>query len=123
VQDSVQRHAATIEVDQRGMAIVKVTYHPNWHAYLDGKRVDTMMVMPSYIGVPIEAGRHTLELRYASANSRNALFLLGAIVMIGVMTSGAIASRNRVVARALAWAQGDQTSKESPGHSDTDVEV
>jgi uncharacterized membrane protein YfhO len=57
--------------------LFKATYHPNWHAELDGKQVQTMLLSPGFIGVRVPAGSHTLRMTYDSGWLKMILLLLG----------------------------------------------
>jgi hypothetical protein len=45
-------------------ALFKMTWHPNWKAWLDGQPRETAMVSPGFVGIPVPPGRHTLVFRY-----------------------------------------------------------
>jgi hypothetical protein len=44
-------YVAEVTVERESMLMLKSTYHPNWHAYVDGVETETVMLMPSYVGV------------------------------------------------------------------------
>jgi uncharacterized membrane protein YfhO len=46
------------------MVLLKATYDPRWSATVDGVDVATAMVAPSFVGVPIPAGRHSIVFEY-----------------------------------------------------------
>jgi uncharacterized membrane protein YfhO len=46
------------------MVLLKATYDPRWTASVDGVEVTTAMVAPSFVGVPISAGRHSIVFEY-----------------------------------------------------------
>ena len=57
-------YRADLEIARPSFALFKMTWHPNWAAYVDGKAAATAMLSPGFIGVPMTAGRHELLLRY-----------------------------------------------------------
>src|SRR5206468_2908464 len=61
--------------------MLKVTYHPDWHAYVDGIETPTMMLMPSFIGVPIRPGTHEVRMEYQPQPLRHELMLLGLLAL------------------------------------------
>jgi hypothetical protein len=61
-QDGV--FGADVEANRPGMVLLKATYDPRWHASVDGVDVSTAMVAPSFVGVPIPAGRHSIVFEY-----------------------------------------------------------
>ena len=48
-------YTADVEVLRDSLLMLKATYHPNWHATVDGVETPTVMLMPSYVGVPVAA--------------------------------------------------------------------
>ncbi len=40
-------YVAEVSVQRESMAMLKSTYHPNWHAYVDDVEAKTVMLMPS----------------------------------------------------------------------------
>ncbi|HEY0140916.1 MAG TPA: YfhO family protein [Thermoanaerobaculia bacterium] len=73
------------EVDARGdcVALFKMTYHPNWRATVDGTARPTVMLSPGFIGVPLPAGRHTIDLRYEASFARPLLLMLALPFFLG----------------------------------------
>jgi Bacterial membrane protein YfhO len=55
---------ADVEANRPGMVLLKATYDPRWTASVDGVEVTTAMVAPSFVGVPIPAGRHSIVFEY-----------------------------------------------------------
>jgi uncharacterized membrane protein YfhO len=55
---------ADVEATRPGMVLLKATYDPRWSATVDGVEVTTAMVAPSFVGVPIPAGRHSILFEY-----------------------------------------------------------
>jgi hypothetical protein len=78
--------AATLEI--------KITYHPNWRVTVDGQRVPTFMVSPSFIGLELPAGQHFVTAVYESSPSKPALLLAGA-VGLALAVGGGYALRRR----------------------------
>jgi Dolichyl-phosphate-mannose-protein mannosyltransferase len=72
------------ECSQPSTIVLKVTYHPNWRVFIDGHEETPFMVSPSFIGIDVPAGRHHLTAEYRSSLLKNALLLLGAVVLAGL---------------------------------------
>lgn len=70
-------YLARIQVERDSVLMLKATYHPNWHASVDGVEVGAAMLMPSYVGVAVGPGTHDVRLEYRSGFLRGALLLLG----------------------------------------------
>jgi hypothetical protein len=59
-----QEYEAECEMSAPGYVLFKMTWHPKWIAYVDGKPRQTAMLSPGFTGVPLEAGHHDLVMRY-----------------------------------------------------------
>jgi hypothetical protein len=77
-----------------GMVVMSDTYDPGWKAYVDGKQVQVYVADHALQAVPIEAGAHTIELRYEPLSLR-----------LGILISAAFT----VFAFAIAFALGLRT--------------
>ena len=60
---------------------LKMTYHPNWKITIDGQKVQTFMVSPSFIGFEIPAGTHSVRAEYRSPVYKSILLILGACIL------------------------------------------
>ncbi len=89
-------YAARVRVDRPSTLLMKVTYHPNWHAYVDGVETQTLMLMPSFVGVPMTAGIHDVRMVYRPQPLRWHLMLVGLVAL--VLT--AVAERRRATIEA-----------------------
>jgi hypothetical protein len=65
--------------------LLKMTFHPQWKASVDGNAVETMHLFPSYVGVPLEPGAHSVSLRYEPGPLKNVLALVGAVALAAGM--------------------------------------
>lgn len=66
-QDSPGDHAdivAELEVTAPTTFVVRESWHPRWHAYLDGAEVPIRRVTPDFPAVDVPAGAHVLQLRF-----------------------------------------------------------
>ncbi len=88
-----------------GVLVVSEIAYPAWRAYLDGERVDLLLVDHALRGVAIPAGAHVVELRYESTALRSGLVVTG-------VTGAAIIA-------ALGWA-GTTIYRSPPGASMAD---
>jgi hypothetical protein len=77
----MDRYSSRVAVERDSMLMLKVTYHPNWHAFVDGVETKTAMLMPSYLGVPIGPGMHEVRLEYRPQPWRAALMVLGLLAL------------------------------------------
>ena len=71
--------AAKVAVERESMLLLKATYHPNWRATVDGVKADTVMLMPSFVGVQLPPGDHKVRIEYRPRKLRMILLALGLI--------------------------------------------
>jgi hypothetical protein len=69
------------DISRAAYVLFKMTWHANWRATLDGRPVTTSMLSPGFIGVPVEPGRHTVELRYVGSAWKLWLALAGILAV------------------------------------------
>lgn len=65
--------------------VIKTTYHPNWTVRIDGRDAPTFMTSPSYIGVEVPAGAHTVVAEYRSQPLKAPLAIAGGLAALGVI--------------------------------------
>ena len=59
-----QRYRAQVAAARPALLLFKMTWHPNWIAYVDGKVQPTAMLSPGFVGVPVAPGAHGVQLAY-----------------------------------------------------------
>lgn len=74
-------YQADVVLDQAGMVMLKTAYHPNWHAFVDNVEVQPTMLMPSYLGVPVDLGQHRVRFEYQPQPLRGHLIIFGLLVV------------------------------------------
>ena len=81
-----QRPAGIVHVEAEcataSTLLLKITYHPNWHVTVDGRRVETTMLSPSLIGINLPAGRHVVDAAYVATSLKLPLVLIGLAVLM-----------------------------------------
>lgn len=79
-------YAASVDIARPSMVMLKATFHPGWHATVDGVPVPTLMLMPSYVAVPVRSGTHNVRFEYRAPKGRLPLLLFGLALLpaIGV---------------------------------------
>jgi hypothetical protein len=84
LEERVESNAYTARIDvlRDSLLLLKTTYHPNWHAVVDGLETPTVMLMPSYLGVPVAPGPHLVRLEYRPQPLRHVLMLLGLLALL-----------------------------------------
>ena len=73
--------AADVTVERDSWLLLKATYHPNWRATVDGVQADTVMLMPSFVGVQLTPGEHKVLLEYRPRRLRMILLILGLLTL------------------------------------------
>lgn len=83
ISETVESNAylAEVEVERESMLMFKATYHPNWHACVDGVEADTVMLMPSYVGVKVSPGVHHVRFEYRPRPLRGYLLIVGLLAL------------------------------------------
>ncbi|UCG98334.1 MAG: YfhO family protein, partial [Burkholderiales bacterium] len=95
-----QSHTAHVLLEEAATVVLTVTYHPNWRATVNGVDMPTMMVMPSFIGIALPAGRHEISLAYRSDPRRVLLLSAGiALIVLAVAVAAFRRLRRRAVRR------------------------
>ena len=74
---------------------IKVTYHPNWSVRVDGQLAETFMLSPSYLGVQLAAGRHSVVAEYRSTPGKAPLLAAGLLGLVGACVGGTLLDRRR----------------------------
>jgi hypothetical protein len=74
-------YLAEVSVERESVLMLKSTYHPNWHAYVDDMEVKTVMLMPSYIGVKLAPGDHAVRMEYRPRPLRGILLVASLFVL------------------------------------------
>lgn len=98
----------TVNANRRSVVMLKASYHPRWTVTVDGKPAKTQMVAPSYVGVEVSPGMHTIEFRYEPYPDYWLLFLIGALALV------ALAVVPRVLARRRRDEEPDAVPTEQP---------
>ena len=86
------------------VALFKMTWHANWHAYVDGSPQATQMLTPGFVGVPLTAGRHAVVMRYQPESWKAALGFAGLTVVLLLIALEPRGWPARVEAWTPAWA-------------------
>jgi hypothetical protein len=55
---------AELDVEAPTTFTVRESWHPRWHAYLDGEELEIRRVTPDFPAVDVPPGKHTLEMRF-----------------------------------------------------------
>jgi hypothetical protein len=75
-------YQAEFEAVRPSYALFKMTWHPNWKVYVDGKPEESAMLSPGFLGVPVSTGRHRIVCRYEPGALKLGLAIVGLLLVI-----------------------------------------
>jgi len=84
IEDSAgdNEYAATVEAAGNGERLVlKASYHPYWHATVDGVETPVLHVGPNLQAIDVPVGHHEIRFRYNVPLWIKALWLLTALTL------------------------------------------
>jgi hypothetical protein len=73
---------AELDVEATTTFTIRESWHPRWHAYLDGEELPVRRVTPDFPAVDVPPGRHTLEMRFERPWWAHAAWLAWPLVSI-----------------------------------------
>ena len=73
---------AEVDVKRNSMLLLKSSYHPNWIALVDGIQKSPVMLMPGFIGVHLDPGRHNVTIKYQTRSIKNLLLVVGFLTLV-----------------------------------------
>ena len=102
VVSSYRLNDVTVDVDTPGPALLRLAdaWYPDWTARVDGKTAPLYPADYLLRAVPVPAGKHRVEFRFASKAVRDGLILsLGSLaVVLALLGAGAWSGRRRAAA-------------------------
>ncbi len=66
------------------VVLLKASHHPRWKVTVDGRAATPIMVAPSFVGVEVPAGAHTVEFRYERYPYYPYLFGVGLLALLAL---------------------------------------
>lgn len=103
----------TVDANRPSVVMLKTTYHPRWKVTVDGKPAKTQMVAPSFIGVAIPAGQHTVEFTYEPYPDYWILFLVGFLTLVALAVVPRVWARRRRARSEDSDAPDDATASDA----------
>ncbi len=95
-------YRASLEAVRACFALFKMTWHPNWKAWVDGQPRNTVMLSPGFVGVPLGPGHHSIVMRYQPEGWKAVLGFAGLLAVILLMAT----ERRGWPARVESWEPG-----------------
>ena len=109
-QQSGENYRAECDVLRPAYALFKMTWHPNWQAYVDGRPQPSVMLSPGFSGVAVSPGHHTVEFRYEPGPLKPVLAIAGLLLVRALRTLGrALALRSQRRSRNAFPCRGAST--------------
>jgi hypothetical protein len=76
-----QTYEARLQAERSSFALFRMTWHPGWKAYVDGRPERTVMLAPGFVGVPLAAGHHAILLRYEAGKWKGVFAICGLLLV------------------------------------------
>jgi hypothetical protein len=92
---SNNRIEAEVETAARGLLMFSEMYYPDWHATVDGVATEVYRTDYSFRGIVVDAGRHTVVMRYEPSAFRVGAIGTGATVALCLIGLSLSFRRNR----------------------------
>jgi hypothetical protein len=100
----------TVDVDAStaGFLVVNESWDPGWRASVDGRDAPLLVANSVFRAIPIEAGRHRVELRYRPTTYEAGLWISGGalLVTLGAFAATAVASKRKSVTASITRREG-----------------
>jgi hypothetical protein len=80
-------YQARVRLDDPGFVLFRMTFHPNWHARIDGRPAPIAMLSPGYVGIAASPGEHAIEMDYVSPGWTRALRWAGPLLLALVLAA------------------------------------
>lgn len=76
-----------VNAEENGILQFSTIYDKGFKVYVDGKKVDTFLANEYFLGIEIEKGEHSVELRYETPYLvvGTCISILGIVVFIGIV--------------------------------------
>jgi hypothetical protein len=88
-------YRAEFVISRPSFVLFRMTWHPNWVAYVDGRVQKTEMLSPGFLGVSVSPGQHSILLRYEPGRWKWMMALAGLLIVM----AGMIVERRGYLAR------------------------
>jgi hypothetical protein len=73
-----------VKAEKDCLLLFKMTYHPGWHAYIDGKEKEKVILSPGFIGVKINKGVHSVKFIYRAQRWKTPLLFIGLLSLMAL---------------------------------------
>lgn len=73
VRFRVNQISGTISLSENRLVFLSIPYSSGWSAYVDGVQTPVLQADTMYMALPVDAGTHTIELRYMTPGLRDGI--------------------------------------------------
>jgi hypothetical protein len=73
-----------VKAEKDCLLLFKMTYHPGWHAYIDGKEKEKTILSPGLIGVNVNKGIHSVKFEYRAQWWKTPLLFMGLLSLLAL---------------------------------------
>lgn len=77
--------SGTISLEKDKLLVLSIPYQNGWSVYVDGQEVKPVRTNYMYIGVPLTAGEHTVELEFAIPGVKYALVIMPSAAVLFIV--------------------------------------
>jgi uncharacterized membrane protein YfhO len=89
------RFGGEVRANRTAVVMLKASFDPRWSATVDGVDARTEMIAPGFVGVRVAAGVHRVRFAYRPYPWYWALFAVGAVLMIALVSLERLLIRRR----------------------------
>lgn len=72
----------TVDVTKDGIMFFSIPYDAGWNVKVDGKKVTTFAIKDAVLGIQLDAGSHTIEMKYRTVNLVPGIMISVACILI-----------------------------------------
>jgi hypothetical protein len=76
-----------VHADRPAVVLLKSTFHPRWGVTVDGRPAPTEFIAPSFVGVKVPAGDHTVVFQYRRYPDYLWLFVLAGMAIVALLVA------------------------------------
>ena len=85
---------ANVDVTRQTSFVLRESWHPRWHAYIDGEETQVHRVTPDFPAIDVPAGKHLLAFRFERPWWAQASWLMWPLVVFGAWLGAKAAGRS-----------------------------
>ncbi len=96
IEETARRIALEVDVPREAWMVAAISWYPGWKARVDGQPVELAKANYAFLGVPLPAGKHVVELEFESTSVRIGAWISGlSLLLLAGFTGLALRGRAR----------------------------